>query len=84
MQFQLHCPNCCHHFTFEPEAPPESISRVIQEGPWCALGDGETIEDMLFAAITDGGPIYCPACGKSVSVSEESVGRLALELLGNW
>jgi hypothetical protein len=84
MQLQLHCSSCCRHFTVEPAAFPELLARVHQEGPWCALGDGETIEDVLFAACTDWRDILCPACGKSVSVSEESVGKFALELLGNW
>jgi hypothetical protein len=57
---------------------------MIDEGPWYALGDGETFEDMIFAAVTSRGAIYCPECGQPVSISEESLGRLSLEMLAHW
>jgi hypothetical protein len=54
---------------------------MTDEGPWYALGDGETFEDMIFTALTSRGAIHCPECGEAVSVSEESLGELAMAVL---
>jgi hypothetical protein len=56
---------------------------MTEEGPWYALGDGETFEDMIFSALTARGAICCPDCGRPVSISEESLGKMALEMLAN-
>ena len=57
---------------------------MTDEGPWYALGDGETFEDMIFAALTARGAIRCPGCGEPVNVTEESLGQVAMEVLANW
>jgi hypothetical protein len=49
---------------------------MIDEGPWFALADGKTFEDMIFAALMRRGKIRCPECGKPVAIQEESLGRL--------
>jgi hypothetical protein len=54
---------------------------MLEEGPWYGLGDGETFEDMIFNALTSEGEIPCPECDEAVSVSEESLGKLAQEML---
>jgi len=59
----------------------EVLERMTEEGPWYALGDGETFEDMIFTALMTRGAIRCPECCRPVSVSEESLGRLAMEML---
>jgi hypothetical protein len=85
MQIELHCPRCCCQFSAPPDAPAaEVVDRMTEEGPWYALGDGETFEDMIFAALTSRGVIRCPECGEPVSVSEESLGQLTLEVLTRW
>ena len=56
------------------------MSRMLDEGRWYPLGDGETFEDMIFSALTEQGAIYCPRCGEEGSVSEESLGQLALKI----
>ena len=38
----------------------EVLARMIDEGPWFALAEGETFEDMIFAALTSRGAICCP------------------------
>ena len=55
--------------------------RMFDQGPWYALGDGETFEDMIFTTLTSEGEIHCPECGDAVAVSEESLGRVALSML---
>jgi hypothetical protein len=49
---------------------------MIDEGPWFALAEGKTFEDMIFAALVRRGKIRCPECGKPVSIHEESLGEL--------
>ncbi|HZT83167.1 MAG TPA: hypothetical protein VFA26_23260 [Gemmataceae bacterium] len=85
MQVELYCPSCSCRFAAAPETPAaEIIDRMAEEGPWYALGDGETFEDMIFTALTSRGEIRCPECGEPVSVTEESLGQLAMEVLGSW
>ena len=82
MQVELYCPCCEHTFSAAPDAPArEILDRMADEGPWYALGDGETFEDMIFTSLTDWGHINCPECGDPVNVSEESLGELALSML---
>jgi hypothetical protein len=85
MQVELYCPHCHGRFAAPPETPAaEVLEQVTEEGPWYNLGDGATFEDMIFNALTECGDIRCPDCRKPVSVSEESLGRLTMELLGSW
>ncbi len=85
MQVELYCPNCERRFAASPEAPAAAaFDRVTQEWPWDALGDGETFEDSVAAALAHRGADRCPCCGKLATVSEESLGRLTLELLATW
>ena len=39
---------------------------------------------MIFNALTEHGAIHCPECGRPVSVCEESLSQLALEMLSQW
>jgi hypothetical protein len=82
MQIELYCDACTCRFCAPPDATPNEVTdRMFENGPWYALGDGETFEDMIFATITEQGHIDCPECGAPVSVSEESLGRMAMTLL---
>jgi hypothetical protein len=85
MQIELFCERCCNRFVAPPETPAlEVLERMIDDGPWFALGEGETFEDMIFAALTSRGSICCPDCLRPVSVSEESLGQAAMHLLAQW
>jgi hypothetical protein len=85
MQVELYCPNCPCRFAAPPDTPAvEVLEQMSTEGSWYALGDGETFEDMIFTTLTAHGAIDCPECGEPVSVSEESLGQLAMEVLGSW
>lgn len=85
MQVELSCPNCCSRFAAAPETPAaEVLGRMAEEGPWWALGDGETFEDMIFSTLFACGAIRCGGCGEAVGVTEESLGQLAMEVLGSW
>jgi len=85
MQVELYCPNCSCCFVADPDTPAaEVLDRMACDGPWYALGDGETFEDMIFSTVFAHGDIRCAECGGIASVSEESLGQLALEVLGSW
>lgn len=85
MQVELYCPNCSCCFAAEPDAPhAEVLDRMAEEGPWYALGDGETFEDMIFSTLFSCGVIRCTECGAPVSVTEQSLGQLTMEVLGSW
>src|SRR4051812_13257653 len=85
MQVELFCPHCHCRFAASPDAPAaEVLDRMTEEGPWYALGDGQTFEDMIFHALTERGAILCPDCAEPVSVSEESLGQLTMEVLASW
>jgi hypothetical protein len=85
MHVELYCPHCQRRFAASPETPAAAVfDRVTEQGPWGALGDGETFEDSVAAALADRAADRCPRCGKAATVSEESLGRLTLELLATW
>lgn len=85
MQIELYCPECDCCFRAAPETPAEEVlDRMADVGPWYALGDGETFEDMIFSTLFACGTIRCSECGEPVTVSEESLGQLAQEVLGRW
>ena len=85
MHVELYCPNCQDRFTASSETPAADVfDRVSEAGPWSALGDGETFEDCVAAALADRGADRCPRCGAAATVNEESLGRLTLAVLGTW
>jgi len=85
MMIELFCQACNNRFVAPPETPAlEVLERMFDEGPWFALGEGETFEDMIFTALTSRGAICCPDCLRPVSVSEESLGKMAMKLLAQW
>lgn len=85
MQVELYCSHCACSFLASPEAPAaEVLDRMAEEGPWYALGDGETFEDMIFSTLFARGTIHCATCGEPVSVTEQSLGQLTMEVLGSW
>ena len=85
MQVELVCPRCLCSFAASPEAPAaEVLDRMAEDGPWYALGDGETFEDMIFSTLFARGTIRCAECGEPVSVTEQSLGQLTMEVLGSW
>ena len=85
MQVELYCPHCFCRFAAAPETPAaEVLDRMAEEGPWYALGDGETFEDMIFSTLFASGSIRCSECGEPVSVTEQTLGQLTMEVLGSW
>ena len=85
MQVELYCQECDCRFTAAPETPAAAVlDRMASDGPWYALGDGETFEDMIFNTLVGCGHIRCSECGEEAAVTEESLGELAMEVLGAW
>jgi len=85
MQIELYCNCCASRFVAPPQASSIEITdRMFQQGPWYALGDGETFEDMIFSTLMQEGRIACPQCGDPVAVSEESLGQLAMSMLSQF
>ncbi len=80
MEIGLRCPSCTCSFSAAPDLPADEVlERMTDEGPWYALGEGQTFEDMIFAALLARGRICCPDCREPVVVSEASLAQLALE-----
>lgn len=77
MQIELKCPSCPCRFAESPSRSGiHSLERMIEEGPWFALAEGETFEDMVCKSLLLRGRIRCPECGAAVLVREESLGEL--------
>jgi hypothetical protein len=80
MQIELRCRRCASHFSAPPDTPyGEVLDRMIDEGPWFGLAEGDTFEDMIFAALATRGVIRCPDCSRPVAVGEQSLARAAYE-----
>jgi len=78
MPIALRCPSCPCCFRAAPETPADEVlDRMIDEGPWFALAEGKTFEDMLITALLRRGNIRCGECGRAVSIDEESLGRVS-------
>lgn len=85
MQIELSCPCCACRLAAPPEASVEEVfDRMLDEGPHFSLGDGNTFEDMIFSSLLEDGEVHCPDCGEAVNVSEESLSRLAREVLAHF
>jgi hypothetical protein len=85
MRVELVCAACENRFAASPDTPAASVlEQMADEGPWYALGDGETFEDMIFNTLVGCGRIRCSTCGEEAHVTEESLGQYAMEVLGSW
>jgi hypothetical protein len=85
MQVELHCDRCGQHFTSSlSDAADQALTEIHAEGPWFALGDGETFEDRISARFSGAAAVPCRCCGAPTTLSEEGLGRLSRELLANW
>jgi hypothetical protein len=63
MPIELRCKRCACHFSAAPDTPYlEILDRMIDEGPWFGLAEGQTFEDMVFATLATRGLIRCPVC----------------------
>jgi hypothetical protein len=85
MRIELHCARCSCRFKAPAQASEDEVqNRMADDGLWYALGDGNTFEDMIFSSLLEHGAIHCPDCGEPVSISEESLSQLALEMLTDF
>jgi hypothetical protein len=77
VEIELFCPACLSRFAASPDTPAdEIIDRMREEGPWYALANGASFEDMIFSALLYRGAIRCPDCSKPVLIREKTLGRL--------
>ena len=82
VEIELFCPNCTKSFAAAPETRSEEIvQRMTEDGPWYALANGQSFEDMVCSALLDRGAIRCPECSRPVLVREKSMGFL-IDMLG--
>ena len=82
MPIEMCCPQCFGRFEAAPESlGEETLTGIFPEVPCAALGDGETFEDMISAALGERPASPCPSCGERLRVSEEGLGQLALTML---
>ena len=85
MQLELYCPTCHCHFAPGPRTSIAEVLRdLVEAGPWSALGDGETFEDLLFNTLASTAETNCPDCGAAATVGESALGDLTHALLATW
>jgi hypothetical protein len=71
MILELVCPYCPFRFRAPSHTPwAQIIDRMIEEGPWFALGNGETFRDMVYTALAARGAIRCPECHEHLAHTE--------------
>jgi len=74
MQVHLYCAHCLCHFSAAGDTPAaEILDRMTDDAPWFALAEGDTFEDMVFAALAARGRILCPECRREVLVGGKSL-----------
>lgn len=74
MQIELRCPHCPACFEAAAETPAaEILDRMLEDGPWFGLADGDTFEGMVAATLGKRGKIRCPYCLRSVSIRENQL-----------
>ncbi len=78
MHIHLRCPRCPCCFSAPADLPAaEVLARMTDDAPWFALAEGETFEEMVFAALDRRGKVLCPDCRSEVLVGGDSLGRLS-------
>src|SRR5690349_4620967 len=78
VQIHLRCPRCPCHFSAPAEtAAAEVLERMTDDAPWFALAEGDTFEEMVFAALQRRGRILCPECRESVLAGSEALAGLS-------
>jgi hypothetical protein len=78
MEIPLCCPCCNFEFALEPG------NADFAADSWRLMGDGQTVEDMLYTSLEVAEPIFCPRCGVQVDVSQADLKAAAAELLAQW
>jgi hypothetical protein len=85
MQLELYCPSCLRRFAPGPRSAVATALKGLEEaGPWSALGDGETVQDLLYNALASAEETDCPDCGVAAKVHEGTLGDLTHSLLATW
>jgi hypothetical protein len=85
MRLELSCQHCTHTFYLPANSATAAVlEQVATQGPWCALGDGETLEDKVYTDLLGHASICCTKCGGPVAPREESLHWFAQEMLACW
>jgi hypothetical protein len=79
MELDLRCPACLSHVETLEELT--MLDRIFGDRACCALGDGETFEDMIHSVLSEHGAMQCTSCGKPIELSEDDLGHLAWTML---
>ena len=83
VEIELYCPNCLSQFAAPADTSADAIvDRMRDDGPWYALANGNTFDDMICSALLYRGAICCPDCSCPVLIREKSLGRL-IDMLGD-
>jgi hypothetical protein len=81
MSLELLCSHCACYLRAAPDTPASLIlDRMIEDGPWFGLGNGETFKEMIFTALAARGRIRCPECGQAVAIGAEGVRSMSGKL----
>ena len=84
IEIELFCPSCLNRFVAGAQTPAdEIIDRMRDEGPWYALANGASFEDMICSALLYRGAIRCPDCYEPVLIREKTLGCL-IDMLATY
>jgi len=72
-----------HYIPVNDELADEVMAVLDREGVWDGLGDGQTLEDIIYQKLMQPGANNCPECGQRVAVNEETLGRISMEMLAH-
>jgi hypothetical protein len=71
MEMELVCRDCSIRFAAPADTPEEEVvQRMTDEGPWCALGEGDCFRTMVETALERRGRIRCPDCGGTMRLGD--------------
>jgi hypothetical protein len=76
MDIQLRCTRCPCRFGAAWHTPAAEVLDRMAATSWFARAEGDTFEEMVFAALGRRGAIRCPECRGGARVSGTGLGTL--------
>lgn len=85
MAIELECPGCDRPFTWRCATSAGQVLNRIADGDRAlGMGDGQTIEDLVYAAVISERSVQCPHCHAALEMNDDGVAIVAQQLLQAW